>query len=166
MAKEYSKAESVEQIAAGLIPNSHPDLAQARMMYVFVDKASTKGGVEQIGKTKKLSGLTEWALEKDFVIEVALNRYNELSPEQRNALIDSLLERCQGEEQEDGSMKWSVREPEVQEFASILERHGAWNDALQNFVAVAQNIELDEIIEEEADIDIDDLVQQSTSDEG
>lgn len=165
MAKEYSTAESVEQIAQGLIPNLHAELGTARMLYCFVDKASVKGGIELLGKVKKLSGFNEWALEKDFVIEVAGNRWNELTPKQQQALVDHLLERCTGEEDEkSGEMKWMLREPEVQEFATILRRHGAWHPGLVSFVEIAQGIELDEIIEEEAEIDIDDLVEQGTAD--
>lgn len=160
MAKEYSSAETVEQIAAGLIPNHHPELASARMMYCFTDSSSVKGGVEVLGKAKKLSGFTEWALERDFVIEVALDRWNELDAPQRIALVDHLLERCTGEEDEqNGSMRYKIRDPEVSEFASILGRHGAWNEALENLVSVAQNIELDSVIAEEAEVNIEDLVQ-------
>jgi len=164
MAKEYMTAESVEQIAGGLIPNHHAELASARMFYCFVDKAGMKGGIEVLGKAKKLSGFTEWALEKDFVIEVAQNRWHELAPKQQQALVDHLLERCTGEEDEKtGDMKWSIREPEVQEFATILRRHGAWHIGLTSFVEVAQSIELDEVIQEEAEIDIEDLVDQTST---
>ncbi len=163
MAKEYSSAESVEQIASGLIPNHHPELANARIMYCFVSAAGSKGGVEILGKAKKMSGFTEWALERDFVIEVALDRWNELGPAQRTALIDHLLERCTGEEDEqNGEMKYKIREPEVNEFATILERHGAWNDSLTNLVSVAQHIELDQVIGEEAEVNIEDLVEQTS----
>jgi len=163
MPRDYSTADSVAQIAAGLIPNNHPDLATARLLYVFVDKAGMKGGVEQLGKSKKLTGLSEWAMEKDFVLEVPLDRWNDLDPNQRTALVDHLLECCTGEEDEKtGDMKWQIRSPEVNEFASILQRHGAWHSGLASFVEVAQGIELDEVVEQEADIDIDALMEQST----
>ena len=111
------------------------------------------------------AGVHQSEPEKDFVIEVAQNRWNELSPKQQQALVDHLLERCTGEEDEkSGEMKWQIREPEVQEFATILRRHGAWHPGLVSFVEVAQNIELDEVIEEEAEIDIDDLVEQANTD--
>lgn len=162
MAKEYSSAETVEQLASGLIPNFHPELVNARIMYCFTNTASKRGGVEILGKVKKLSGFTEWALERDFVVEVAADRWNELGPTQRTALVDHLLERCTAEEDDqNGSMKYSMREPEVNEFATILERHGAWNDSLKNLINVAQNIDLDTVIQEEAEVDIDDLVNQT-----
>jgi hypothetical protein len=163
MPKVYSSAESVESIAGGLIPNYHPELATARIMYVFVSEASQKGGRDVLGKARKLAGLQEWALEKDFIVEVALDKWNELSEPQRTALTDHLLERCFGEEDEKTSeMKWTLREPDVQEFSTILERHGAWHDSLVGFITVAQSLNIDEIAEEESAVQLDATTVQTT----
>jgi len=149
MPKTYDTADSVENIANGLIPNYHPELATARVMYVFVDKASAKGGRELSGKARKFSGFLEWALESDFVLEVALEKWNDMTESQRTALVDHLLECCTGEEDEDtGAMSWKIREPNVQEFSSVLHRQGAWNEGLQEFVAMAKGINIDEVIAE------------------
>lgn len=155
MPKTFSQAETVERIANGLIPNYHPELAGARVLYVFVDKAGMKNGRELWGKAQKVGGLWEWAVEKDFVVQVAQDKWNELDENQRTALVDHLLECCTGEENEDdGSMKWKIREPEVQEFASILKRYGVWHTGLTSFVSIAKEIDLDTIIEQEAEIDL------------
>lgn len=154
MPKTYSEAESVNAISGGLISNYHPELATARLRYIFVDKASAKGGVDVLGKTRKISGPLEYLLELDFLVEIAEDKWVELSQEQRVALVDHLLERCTGEEDEkSGEMKWKIREPDVQEFASILRRHGAWNDQLTGFVSVAQEIQVDTIAREEAGVE-------------
>lgn len=154
MPKSYSEAESVRTISAGLIANYHPELASARMRFIFVDKASLKGGVEVLGKAKKISGPLEYCLELDFLIEIAQDRWNDLTIEQQTALVDHLLERCTGEEDEKtGEMRWKNREPDVQEFASILRRHGAWNDSLSGFVSVAHEIKIDTLASEEAGVD-------------
>lgn len=164
MPKTYASAESVESIANGLIPNYHPELATARIMYVFVDKASSKGGRELAGKVRKFSGFLEWALENDFVLEVALEKWNDMTESQRTALVDHLLECCTGEEDEDtGDMSWKVREPNVQEFSSVLHRQGAWNESLQEFVSMAKGINIDEIIAEENELD-ETTLTQSTED--
>jgi len=155
MAKTFSEAETVEQIAGGLIPNYHPELAEARIMYVFVDKVGMKNGRELYGKAQKVSGIWEWATEKDFVIQVGTDKWNDLDATQRTALIDHLLECCTGEEDEEsGEMKWKIRDPEVQEFATILQRYGVWHLGLQSFVSIAKQINLDALIEEEAEIDL------------
>lgn len=167
MSKEWSKAEdTVGSIAKGLIPNYHGELASARILYVYVSEASSKGGHEQYGRVKKVSGFNEWALECDFLIEVALDKWNELEAHQRTALVDHLLERCTGEEDEkSGEMRWKLREPEVQEFASILDRYGAWHPALAGFVSVAKRANLEGFEEEEEENLnlVDTQVQQSES---
>ena len=84
-------------------------------------------------------------------MEIALDQWNELADTQRKALIDHLLECCTGEEDEDdggGDMKWSVREPDVQEFSAILRRHGAWNDDLAAFASIAKTIDIDSLVSE------------------
>lgn len=146
---KYGTAELVEDLAMRLIPHFHPELATARIKYIWVETASMKSGRPVFGKVRKVSGAIEYLLEIDFLIEIALDKYNELSPHQRSALVDHLLERCHGEENEkDGSMKWKVREPDVQEFASILQRYGAWNEELNGFVSIAQHVKVDALVEE------------------
>lgn len=162
MPKTYSEAESVKAISGGLIANFHPELATARFRFIFVDQASSKGGIDVLGKTRKISGSLEYLLELDFLIEIAEDKWADLSQEQRKALIDHLLERCTGEEDEKtGEMKWKIREPDVQEFATILRRYGAWNDQLAGFVSVAQEIQVDTIAREEAGVDTaeDDIIE-------
>jgi hypothetical protein len=152
MSKVYSLAESVQTIASGLIPNYHAELAEARIGYVFVDKASMKGGQALFGKVKKFAGYLEWALELDFLVEVAADKWNELAEAERTALVDHLLERCTGEEDEKtGALNWTTREPDVQEFSTILDRHGAWHSSLVGFVSIAKKVNLDGLVEEETE---------------
>lgn len=159
MAREFSEAEAVESLAEGLIPNYHSELATARILYVFVDKASKKGGKELLGKAQKVGGIWEYYAEKDFVITVPLDKWAQLEDAQRTALVDSLLERCTGEEDEKtGEIKWLVREPDVQEFSNILERHGAWHSDLERFVVVAKDVDISHIIEEAAEVDLSEEV--------
>lgn len=155
MPKEYTTAESIEAIAQAILPTFHAELATARIQYVFVDKASMKNGRPILGKARKVSGVFEYLLEKDFLIEIALDQWNPLTDTQRRALVDHLMEYCTGEEDDEeggsGEMVWKMREPDVKEFATILNRHGAWNDALTGFVQVAQRIQIDARIQEVAD---------------
>ena len=151
MPRIYDNADAVEAIAKAIIPTYHPELATARIRYVYCDKAGSKGGKPVNGKVRKISGVLEFLLDTDFVMEIALDRWNEMTPEQRQALIDHMLERCWGEEDEEDAgaeMKWTLREPDVQEFSSILRRHGAWNDDLADFASVAKEIDLAAIVNE------------------
>jgi hypothetical protein len=166
MPKVYSEAEVVSKIASGLIPNYHPELADARISYVFVDKASNKGGRALYGKVKKFSGYFEWVLELDFVVEVAADLWHELSEPQMTALVDHLLEHITGEEDEKtGVMNWSTREPDVQEFSSILDRHGAWHQSLAGFCSIAQKIDLGSLVEADEENLAEDLLETTTTTE-
>jgi len=155
MPKVYGIAESVEKVAGNLLPTYHPELATARIAYIFVSEASKKNGVSVLGKSKKVGGALEFLLEKDFLIEVALDCWNEASDRQKQALVDHLLECCTGvENEETGELKWSRRTPDVQEFTSILHRHGAWTDALAGMVEVAQRLNIEARVQEVVDSEV------------
>jgi hypothetical protein len=155
MSKIYALAESVTTIAQRILSTYHPELATARIQYLFVEKASMKNGRPVLGKVRKVSGAIEFLTELDFLIEVALDQWNELAENQRTALVDHLLERCMGTEDENdgGEMKWSLREPDVQEFTSILSRYGAWTDELAGLVSVAQKIDVSARVQDVIDTD-------------
>lgn len=159
---DYSPAESVQSLAQSLIPTYHPELATARVAYMFIDRVPKKGGRELYGKAVKVSGRWENLTELDFCLEVSLPKWNELNDDQRAAIVDHLLERCSGEEQEDGSVKWVLREPDVQEFSTILQRHGVWNDSLTSFVRVAKELDIASIIQEETGETVEDGAEEES----
>jgi len=157
MPKLYGNAETVEEIALRLLPTYHSELATARIQYIYVDKASKKNGRLVWGKARRVTGSLEFLLGKDFLIEVALECWDPATDRQRLALVDHLLEGCYGEEDdESGEMKWSMRSPDVNEFTSILNRHGAWNDELVGLVEVAQRLNIEARVQE-----VSDSVQQN-----
>ncbi len=152
MTKQYGMAEAVEEMAKPLIANYHPELALARIKYIFVSEASKKNGRPVLGKARKVSGALEFLIESDFRLEIALDMWNMSSENQRNARVDHLLECCTGEEDEKtGDMKWKMRSADIQEFTSILRRHGAWNDDLSGMVEVAQRLNIEARVQEVAD---------------
>lgn len=152
MPRLYGNAELVEEVANRLLPTYHSELATARIQYVFVDKASKKNGKAVLGKSRRVSGVLEFILQKDFLIEVALDEWNAATDRQRTALVDHLLENCTGiEDQENGgAMKWTMRQPDVNEYTSILHRHGAWTNDLQGMIEVAQRLNIEARVQEVA----------------
>lgn len=150
MAMMYGEAEEAEKIANHLIATYHPELATARFRYLFKEKASKKGGKPVMGSVKKMSDLMIYLINVDFMVEIPLDIWNELDNTKRTALVDHLLERCSGEEDEEtGEMKWKVREPDVHEFSSILRRYGAWTNELAEFSSVAKELSLDFMTDEQ-----------------
>ena len=149
MPKLYGEAETVEEVASRLIPTYHSEIASARIQYIYEDTASQKNGRPVFGKVRKVTGAMEYLLEKDFIVMVALDCWNDMDESHRTALVDHLLERCSGEEDEkSGDMKWVLREPDVQEFTTILRRHGAWTVDLEGLVSVAKEIQIEERVQE------------------
>jgi len=151
MPQSFYDAEPVSEIAERLISSYHPELGTARIKFLFQEKAGKKGGKTVLGKTQKVSGVLEHFADCDFLIIVAQDQWNDLPSQKRTALIDHLLERCTGVEDEEdpgAPMKWSTREPDVNEFATILQRYGAWTEDLAGFCQVAAS--LDSEVEEVA----------------
>jgi len=162
MPKIYGGADVVEEIANRLIPTYHSEIASARIQYIFEDTASMKNGKPVLGKVRKVTGAMEYLLDKDFIMMVAMDCWQQMDESHRVALVDHLLERCSGEEDEKtGDMKWILREPDVQEFTTILRRHGAWTVDLEGLVSVAQEIQIEERVQEVED----EIQQQSESDD-
>jgi len=127
----WGPMEAVEEIALKLIPKHHPHLGTARIEYMCRNIAAKRGGRSVAGNVYKMSGKWEYLTGKDLAVEVALEVWNDLNPNQRVALVDHLLTRIVGEEsEENGTMKYKIVLPEVQEFPEIAERHGQWNEGL------------------------------------
>jgi hypothetical protein len=131
--------ETAKTIAEKLIPKHHPEIASANIIYLCRNKAQKQGGNPVPGTVKKASPLERRIggsyfkddEEPHFIMTIALDVWNDLQPNQRVALVDHLLTRCVGEEDEkSGEMKYSVRPPQVQEFPEVVERNGRWNDGL------------------------------------
>lgn len=125
--------DTAEEIALKLIPKYHHEIASAKIKFGCRNRASKVAGEKIPGNVAKASPADRWLAKEDvdFKLVVALDVWNELESRQRYALIDHLLSRCVGVEDETtGEMKYSIRPPQVQEFPEIVERHGKWNDGL------------------------------------
>lgn len=134
--KEASKVlfggfDAGEQLGTELIRKHHHELAEARIKYICRNYAAKSGDRKIPGNVYKMSGKFEHLVQCDFVIEVALEVWNDLQPQQRRALIDHFLTRCVCEEDEkSGDRKYKLQKPPVQEFPEVAERNGQWNDSL------------------------------------
>lgn len=137
-------SDVLQEIASKLIPKFHPELASANFIYKCRNISTKSSGIPVAGCVKKASPnerllsrgkFAELDDEADFIIEIALDVFNPMSLLQRTALIDHLLTRCVAiEDEKSGDMKYKVRSPQVQEFPEIAERHGKWNDGLNELI--------------------------------
>ena len=64
-----------------------------------------------------------------------------LTEKQRLALIDHEL--CHIVRDVDSDSGFSMRSHDIEEFAAVVERHGAWKADVHHFLAAAKNAQLD-----------------------
>lgn len=143
MARYYEKSERIEQIAKGLIAKHHTHtLGVARIACVMkrVDpeqeakppKSGRDGKRPKIAKARLIPAIYQLLTGRDFIIEVDERYWDLLSLEQQEALIDHALSHCERD-----AKGWYLRDHDVEEFRSILERHGFWRNGLEEFVTAA-----------------------------
>lgn len=142
-----SDAEAVQEVAKKLISKFHHELGSANFIYLYRSKSAKSGGKPIPGHVKKASPIDKHVSrsyfeglgktsdndsgEADYIMTIALDVWNDLQPSQRMALVDHLLTRCVGaEDEKTGEMKFTIQAPNVHEFSTIVERHGQWNDDL------------------------------------
>lgn len=137
----YDDFPAGEEVARKLIKQYHTHLASAGIVFACRDKAQKRAGVPSPGYVKKLSPELRYAFADKvkgdepphFLLVIALEVWNGMAPNQRTAVIDHLLTRMVGvEDEKNGTIKWGLRPPEVQEFAEVAERNGKWNPELEH----------------------------------
>jgi len=127
----FDSFDQAGEIASRLIPKFHPHLVDAEIRYICRNRAAKRSGANVPGNVYKMSGKYRFLIGVDFVLEIALEVWNNLAPNQRTALVDHLLTRCEGvEDEETGAYKWRVIPPVIQEFPEVAERNGQWNEGL------------------------------------
>jgi predicted metallopeptidase len=137
---EYSYAAEVEEVARELIAEHHQHLEDERIEYIFRSKATLKGGKTVLGKARKISGLNAFLAKEPnragpfFVIEVPVEEWKELTPEQRKALVDHELSHC--DLTDEGELQ--ITPHDVEEFAAVVERHGFWTQDVAVFANAVQ----------------------------
>jgi hypothetical protein len=97
------------------------------------------GNATKVNEQMK-SILGEASSEVDFVITVNEEVWYQLSREERMALVDHELAHCFVDEDEDGNPKYTLIGHDIEEFWSIIRRHGPWREAIEKTLhAAAQN---------------------------
>lgn len=146
---DYRHAAAVKRIATGLIPAHHPHLEGIRIEYVFRDTAAKKAGKEVWGTARKVSGLNAYLaatgdevpvdtdVEDLFVIEIAEDIWAKLNDRQRRALVDHELCHCGITVDDAGEVSLTMIGHDLEEFASIVERHGLWRADVEVFARAA-----------------------------
>lgn len=135
---KYTRATTVEPLSEQVIRAHHPHLINARIGYLFREKASKSKGRLVAGKAARFPERYQVFFDGedfDFLIELAEDIWAKLDDEKRLALLDHELSHCWGEEDEKtGKTKWSMIGHDVEEFNAVARRHGPWTDELKALV--------------------------------
>jgi Putative phage metallopeptidase len=134
--------DDVRTLARTLIHSHHNHLSGMEIRYVFRDTHQESRGKEVWAKTRLVGGLNAWLAgdgdegepERFFLIEIARDVWDLLGDDGKSALIDHELCHCRIEHTEDGEARLSIRPHDVEDFVSIVERHGLWNSDVRKLV--------------------------------
>jgi hypothetical protein len=162
----YKNAPEVKEIAEELIDKYHQHIRDfnVRIDYLFMDKVPMKGDNEVWGMCKKITSLNAYlAADKQsggdpfFVIIISEPIWEVLSKEAKVCLVDHELSHTAAEYQEKDDeepvLKLSCKPHDMEEFAHIVKRYGAWRQDIQEFVNNARKKKVEtteeDVVEEE-----------------
>ena len=134
---KYSSAPEVQELAAKLINDHHSHLTEARIVYLFRNGKWAKKGKTMLGQAKLAAEDARFIGQYDFVVIINMIAWNNASAAVREALVDHELSHCECETDRAGNKKWNIADHDVQEFVSIVRRHGLWADDLARLAKAA-----------------------------
>jgi hypothetical protein len=130
----------VISIAEEMIRKYHPRLAGARIAFVMRDKATKSQGRRICGEASKISAKMQTLIHYHFMIWLAEDFWSEITHAQRLALVDHELSHCRWNEWEETA---EIVGHDIEEFVSVIERHGLWSDATKNVARAVQQLPLE-----------------------
>ena len=129
LSAEFTAVLSTEEpinIARELIGTYHRHLAGAQIAYLWRIGKWMKKGVIELGKATKLSGHNKLLAGYDLALIINKDRWPTLTEPQKRALVDHELSHVI--RSENGG--YAIRGHDVEDFISIVERHGFWSRGL------------------------------------
>lgn len=140
----YEPAPQLGHLAKPLIANHHQHLLNTRVEWVFRDTAGKQNGKTVMGRTRIIKGLAamiatpgaQTSEDNDFfLIEIAADVWDVLSPDRRMALLDHELSHCFVEIADAGEIKLRLAPHDIEEFRGVVARHGDWLEDIEEFLA-------------------------------
>lgn len=125
----YEKSEEVKEIAEDII-NTLPldeNIKQSKIAYLFLlrEKSRFKGQIQRPG------GAWQFLSDYDFVMLIHKPTWDDLSENQRKALVYHELLHITHTESKDGKITWKLRRHDVEEFLSVVKEFGNWSEELE-----------------------------------
>jgi hypothetical protein len=146
--QEFLPAPAIAEIGDALIAK-WPELGgleDLTIKYEWKKKGGTKGGKATLGKCSKVSGLTAYYSDADFVIWIAADncRETKITVGQMEALVFHELKHIEvTEDEETGELGYAVRPHDVEMFYDEVIRYGLWKHDLKGADEVFAQARLD-----------------------
>jgi hypothetical protein len=141
---KWLRNDEAESMVAELVGTYHRHLDRAHIVCLTKPTASKKNGRTTWATCQKVTPLIRALLETetqaDYVIVIAGPVWERLTTKERRALIDHELMHAAG--YDDERETWLLDGHDVEEFAAIIERHGAWRPDLERFIGAAKKVVL------------------------
>ena len=132
MAKNYSDAEDVAELARGtVIPQWHRELSNIPICYLFDEDGMTSKGRGVGAKVRKANPVENHLAGFDFILIVNLPFWSQLDRDKRLALLDHELCHIEYDAEKD---KYRLVHHDFEDFRAVLARHGAWSVDLEMVV--------------------------------
>lgn len=74
--------------------------------------------------------------------------WEQIGKTERWALVDHELSHCHAEADEEGAVKLTCLPHDLEEFAPIVQQHGAWRDSVKRLLEAGQNPQAALVFEE------------------
>jgi hypothetical protein len=148
-------AVPAQELAIDLIDEYHEHLQTARILWLFTSSKRTRGGRLVRGSVVRatplqrylssgLSGNCSVSAGDDFIVQIDSESWQQLRATQHLALVDHLLCRMVRNEHEnqrtgETTYTWGTVAPDIEEFSSVIERHGGWLPPLWVFTEVVRS---------------------------
>jgi len=150
--KAWRAAPEVKEVADRLIKTiaEHNHLAFCNVVYLFNKEVEKVRGAEALATASKLTGRNAYFLwssadelefiepESCFVVSVWEEGWNNLTLRQQEALVDHELCHCKVVENEDGTGKLYIKPHDIEEFNTVVSRHGHWRPDIASFIRDAE----------------------------
>lgn len=136
----FTPAPEVGEIASELIPQYHAHLKGLRIDYAFRSDWWKSKGKLVYGKAMLITGHNAYLAtrhdqrppDKFFFVAICGVYWLGMSESERRALVDHELCHCWAEHGE-----LSILPHDVEEFRSVIERHGLWSPDVRSFGEIA-----------------------------
>lgn len=141
----YALNTDLENLGKKLIATipEHENLKLLKIGFLFREEAAVSDGRVTVGMAIRVDD-RNWSIHKtDALIEIGKDVWEEASEEFKQALMDHELSHLKVVMDEDGTpvmdettgrVKVMVKHHDIEEFAPVLQRHGAYHESLRKFL--------------------------------